>query len=63
MDEKTAYKAMIIFLENYWRRVGKPGELSDLLSGLPLCDDGRPVDPAHWGDWMRAVEAAKLTDR
>lgn len=58
-DERTAFKAMAVFLENYWSRVGKPEALGDLLSGLQLCADGQPADPAHWDDWMRALEIAK----
>lgn len=59
INERVAFKAMIVFLEEYWRRVGRPDDLSVLLSGLQLCDDGRPMDLAHWSDWMRALETAK----
>jgi hypothetical protein len=63
LDEKTAFKAMTLFLEDYWNRVGRPGELGDLLSGLQLLADGQPMDPAHWADWLRALEAARAVVR
>lgn len=58
IDAQTAYRAMEIFLEAYWERGGRPDELAILLSGLHLADDGQTADPAHWGDWLSALEAA-----
>ena len=61
MDEKTAFKAMTVFLEDYWNRVGRPDALGDLLSGLQLGSDGTPVDPAHWSDWLEALEKVETS--
>lgn len=62
-DEKTAFKAMAIFLEDYWSRVGRPESLGDLLSGLQMGEDDQPMDPAHWADWVRALEEARARNR
>ncbi|WP_225411916.1 hypothetical protein [Stigmatella hybrida] len=58
IDDKVAYRAMEIFLEEYWKRVGRPDDLAILLSGIHLCDDGQTSDPAHWGDWVNALNEA-----
>jgi len=59
VDEKEAFGAMFLFIENYWERVGRPSEIGDLLSGLQSCADGLPFDQAHWMDWLSALEAVK----
>ena len=57
-DAQTAYRAMEIFLEAFWKRGGKPAALTDLISWLPLAGDGQSVDPAQWFDWLDALEKA-----
>lgn len=63
MDEKMAFMVMTVFLEEYWNRVGRPDALGDLLSGLQWGADGLPADPAHWFDWLRALDAVKSERR
>jgi hypothetical protein len=46
------------FLERYHERVGKRAELALVLSDLHMMADGRPGDPAVWGDWLDAVRCA-----
>ncbi|SET74728.1 hypothetical protein [Stigmatella erecta] len=58
IDAQTAYRAMEIFLEAYWQRVGKPGELAMLLSDIHMSSDGQSSDPAQWFDWLNALGAA-----
>lgn len=62
MSEKItmeeAFKAMFVFLDNYYDRSGG-GELADVLSDIQILKDGRPADPAQWNDWIIAVNSAK----
>jgi hypothetical protein len=52
---KEAYRAMFCFLEEYFDRT-KTEEIAALLGGLNLAEDGKPMDPAMWDDWLSAVE-------
>lgn len=56
LEVRDAYRAMLFFLENYYRRVPSD-EIGALLGGLSLADDGDPMDPAAWSDWLEAVQA------
>ena len=52
------YDAMRIFLETVSLRLGKPdGEIDLIVPGLKW-NDGAPVDPAMWQDWLAAVQLA-----
>ena len=59
LSVKEAYRAMVAFLEAYYDR-GKSEEIAVLLSSLAAGPDGRPMDPAHWRDWLTAVEHVRL---
>ena len=67
MDEQDqirvdeAYRAMLRFLEDYYARGGSD-ELAILLGGAVIGDDGAPMDPAMWSDWVSAVQAT-IADR
>lgn len=54
----AAYRAMLQFLEDYYDRTGSD-EIGGLLGGLQLDDDGHPMDPAVWADWLSAVGSAR----
>ncbi|MGA8893010.1 MAG: hypothetical protein WB493_15715 [Anaeromyxobacteraceae bacterium] len=49
---------MFAFLEHRYRltRSDDPGALLGSMSLLP---GGRPVDPAIWEDWLKAIEDAE----
>lgn len=49
-----AYRAMFRFLEGYIDRT-KADEIAALLGSMALADDGVPMDPAMWNDWLAAV--------
>jgi hypothetical protein len=50
------YDAMRIFLETVSLRLGKTdGEIDLIVAGLKW-NDGAPVDPAMWQDWLAAVQ-------
>lgn len=53
-----AFRAMYMFLENYYFQMDKPDEIGALLSDLRLLPDGMPGDPAAWTDWLAAVQKA-----
>jgi hypothetical protein len=53
-----AYRAMFRFLEAYFERTGSD-EVAVLLSGLAINEDGRPMDPAAWDDWLTAIDEAR----
>ena len=57
LSTREAYEAMFRFLEAYYDRTG-PGELGALLGGLAIDEDGQPMDPAAWVDWLAAVRIA-----
>lgn len=52
---EQAFRAMSQFLERYYERVGRKAELGAVLSDIQMMVDGRPADPAAWGDWQDAV--------
>lgn len=57
-----AYRAMFLFLEQYYEIGGRRSEdIATMLSGMAqtLWTDGSPNDPAQWDDWLTAVKAAK----
>jgi hypothetical protein len=53
-----AYRAMICFLEDYFSRT-RSEEIGILLGGLALNQDGQPMDPACWHDWITAVDKVR----
>ncbi|WP_432663370.1 hypothetical protein R9X47_22665 [Wukongibacter baidiensis] len=54
LSKKEAYKAMILFLENYYS-LSNSEYIADLLSSMMLLGDGKPADSALWEDWIEAV--------
>lgn len=54
LSTRDAYRAMLRFLESYYERTGSD-ELGALLGGLTIDEDGQPMDPAAWTDWLAAV--------
>ncbi len=50
-----AYEAMFIFLENLYF-LTKDDSIGGLLGSMQLLNDGKPVDPAYWSDWEKAIE-------
>jgi hypothetical protein len=51
-----AYKAMLIFIEEYYYRGGEPDDIGLLLGILQLLEDDKPADPAMWNDWIIAIK-------
>jgi hypothetical protein len=58
---EEAYQAMFEFLDAYYART-KSDEVGGLLGSLAINhDDGIPMDPGAWDDWLRAVERARAS--
>jgi len=59
LTDREAYLAMFYFLEGLYSRTNS----DDLASYLGDMDfnksDGKPMDPAMWEDWMRAIQKVK----
>jgi hypothetical protein len=56
LSAEQAFAVMAIFLEKYYERGPANGDLAILLGDLQLNDqDGLPLDPAIWDDWLAAV--------
>lgn len=58
LSPEQAFRAMFIFLSEYYDRTGGISELGSVLSDIQLIRaDGLPADPAAWDDWLVAIEA------
>lgn len=57
MDERQAFKATTLFLNEFYGRAGN--DMETLLADLTLEADGQPLDPATWDDWLRCVEEGR----
>ena len=58
-----AYKAMYEFLRDLYYREGQPGNLGSYLGELRLLEDGNPVDPAAWYDWLEVVKNVLIDEQ
>lgn len=58
LSEHEAYCAMYAFLEIWYSR-SKSDEMANLLSGISLLPDGKPVDSALGEDWAQALAAVE----
>lgn len=56
LTQDEAYLAMINFLEDTLTRI-KSDDLAALLGAMDLNPyDNKPMDPALWSDWLKAVQ-------
>jgi len=63
-DLKTSFIIMQHFIEERWKRTGKPAELGALLGDISFLPDGSPADRASFGDWLAAQRlAASISSR
>ena len=59
LSSEQAFRAMFIFLYEYYERSGRSGELVDVLGDIQVnATDGMPADPAAWDDWLAAINEA-----
>ena len=63
LSPEQSFRAMFIFLSEYYKRTRSGAELGDVLGDIQLNErDGMPADPAAWGDWLSAIDTV-LADR
>ena len=55
-----AFKAMTLFLENFYKNTNSD-DIGGLLGDMILLEDDKPIDPAIWEDWIKSVEKVKKT--
>lgn len=55
LNEKDAYRAMVLFLEKHYS-ISKSDDVGGLLGSMMLLEDGKPIDSALWEDWMESVQ-------
>jgi len=56
LSPEQAFNAMFIFLNRYYERTERKGELGAVLGDIQINEqDGRPFDPAAWEDWLAAL--------
>jgi hypothetical protein len=59
LSEHEAFRAMTLFLTQYYARAGD--YLVTLLADIGIEADGQTLDPAAWNDWKRCVDTVKAT--
>jgi hypothetical protein len=55
LDERQAFQAMTIFLEEFWKSFGGQAPIGQVLNEIEIEPDGRTHDPAAWEEWIRIV--------
>ena len=64
LSPEQAFRAMFIFLNEYYDRTGGTSELGSVLSDIQLNrPDALPADPAAWDDWLAAVDAVNAATK
>lgn len=58
LSKEEAYRAMILFLEEFYKRTGSD-DVGGLLGSMMILDDGKPADPALWNDWNSVIKKIK----
>jgi len=56
LDPEQAYLAMFAFIEEYWKRVGRPDELGDLLDRMRYTPGTGSADPSLWKEWLAVFD-------
>ena len=58
LTEKEAYEAMYDFLVQLYNRT-KSDTVGGLLGDMGYLPDGKPADPAVWGEWLESLAKAR----
>jgi len=61
MNNIMAYKAMIKFLDKYYK-LTKSDDVGSLLGGMMFIGNSENMntaDPAAWNDWLESIEETK----
>ncbi|AUM95028.1 hypothetical protein ACFLKB_04845 [Clostridium sp. FAM 1755] len=54
LNEKDAFRAMVLFLEKFYERTSSD-DVGALLGDLQILEDGTTADPAAWCDWIKCL--------
>jgi hypothetical protein len=62
ISTQAAFDAMGLFVRAFIERGGSGSEndLLNLNAWITSLEDGGPMDPAMWMDWLAAVDAARV---
>lgn len=66
LSVRQAFDAARQFLEAYWERgLRSSDDIAVLLGSMngEMTQDGRPLDPAQWTDWLDAVGKVEAESR
>jgi hypothetical protein len=63
LSPEQAFRAMFVFLSEYYDRTQGTAELGEVLGDIQPNANGSTMDPAAWGDWLAAVDAACTTSK
>lgn len=55
LTEKQAFRAMVLFLEDFYKHT-KSDDVAVLLGSMMFLEDGTTADPAVWQVWLESVE-------
>lgn len=58
ISKKEGYAAMLNLLSYYFEHTGS-NDLTDILSGGGLMEDGFPLDKSFWYYWLDATDKVK----
>jgi hypothetical protein len=50
-----AYAAMFKFLEKYYE-LTNADDIGALLGSMQMAEDGKPMDPAMWDEWVETLD-------
>ncbi|TDF94151.1 hypothetical protein [Paenibacillus piri] len=59
VSELDAFKAMVLFLEDYYDRT-KSDDVGSLLGDLIILADGSTADPAVWKEWLDCLDRSSV---
>ena len=56
LDPEQAFRAVLVFLEQYWEGAGHPEEVGGILTFSHFTPGHGTADPAMWYDWLAAIK-------
>ena len=58
LSPEQAFRAMSVFLHDYYQRTQGQAAVGDVLGDIQLGGSGETADPAAWDDWLSVIETA-----
>jgi len=66
LDPEQAYRAVVAFLDEHWRRRPVPGDFGDFWGDCSYITGVGTADPAMWYDWLawaKQIRSGELVPR